>query len=541
MVNQQTMPQHPFRIGLDLDHTILEYIRLAHGLAVENGWITPQTPVEKLQIKKGLVETAGNAETGEIRWQEIQAMIFGAHIHSAPLFPGFQDFVRDMRKQGHELYIVSHKTETSHINPSVRLREHALDTLTRRGFFKSVEAGGLGFQKEHVFFESTRAEKVARINMLKPSVFIDDLSSVLEHPDFPKTTQPILFREKGHANLPVCSNYHQVISLSLPDLHRMSNEPLKHWRLIKRGGNNVILQLEFQDGKQVVVKQYFENAADPRPRLDCEWMFLSMLHDQVPGSSPQPLLRLSNGLVMDYVQGAPPKHADFFPIMVKLDEIGQRIDRTAIGIAAHARFKLSDFREHADRRFKDLTLACASKACPAEAAHFLKEQFLPVYHSAIFRFESFCNQVALQADGYLPQPLHYPSPSDFGLHNCLEDKGGRLLFLDFEYAGWDDPVKLLCDFLRHVGNNLPVETRLHAIRRFISYRKQDPTLENRFRAVCDLVGLEWILIVLNVLISTELERKQFASHGTAGKELVLARLEKAQELLAAFRSVDDLL
>ena len=38
------------------------------------------------------------------------------------------------------------------------------------------------------------------------------------------------------------------------------------------------------------------------------------------------------------------------------------------------------------------------------------------------------------------------SPSDFGFHNALLGPDGKLCFIDFEYAGWDDPAKLICDF-----------------------------------------------------------------------------------------------
>ena len=37
------------------------------------------------------------------------------------------------------------------------------------------------------------------------------------------------------------------------------------------------------------------------------------------------------------------------------------------------------------------------------------------------------------------------SPSDFGFHNVIK-KDDFLYFIDFEYAGLDDPVKLICDF-----------------------------------------------------------------------------------------------
>jgi thiamine kinase-like enzyme len=37
------------------------------------------------------------------------------------------------------------------------------------------------------------------------------------------------------------------------------------------------------------------------------------------------------------------------------------------------------------------------------------------------------------------------SPSDFGFHNIIQSNN-KFYFLDFEYAGLDDPIKLICDF-----------------------------------------------------------------------------------------------
>ena len=47
------------------------------------------------------------------------------------------------------------------------------------------------------------------------------------------------------------------------------------------------------------------------------------------------------------------------------------------------------------------------------------------------------------------------SPSDFGLHNALRTKDGQLRFIDFEYFGWDDPVKLVSDTAIQPGSSLP--------------------------------------------------------------------------------------
>jgi len=39
------------------------------------------------------------------------------------------------------------------------------------------------------------------------------------------------------------------------------------------------------------------------------------------------------------------------------------------------------------------------------------------------------------------------SPSDFGFHNIIRREDGSLCFIDFEHAGWDDPAKLIADFI----------------------------------------------------------------------------------------------
>ena len=39
------------------------------------------------------------------------------------------------------------------------------------------------------------------------------------------------------------------------------------------------------------------------------------------------------------------------------------------------------------------------------------------------------------------------SPSDFGFHNVIRRADGPFCFLEFEHAGWDDPAKLVADFV----------------------------------------------------------------------------------------------
>ena len=49
--------------------------------------------------------------------------------------------------------------------------------------------------------------------------------------------------------------------------------------------------------------------------------------------------------------------------------------------------------------------------------------------------------MGLSMSAALPKETRCLSPSDFGFHNALLEATGKLRFVDFEYAGWDDPAK----------------------------------------------------------------------------------------------------
>ena len=105
------------------------------------------------------------------------------------------------------------------------------------------------------------------------------------------------------------------------------------------------------------------------------------------------------------------------------------------------------------------------------------------------------------------------SPSDLGFHNILagNQNKGELFFLDFEYSGWDDPAKLLADFFHHEGQNVAWEHKWYLLEQFAIHRKQDPGFLRRWETIIDLIGLEWVLIVLNVADSSETVTSVFKS------------------------------
>ncbi|HRD75978.1 MAG TPA: aminoglycoside phosphotransferase family protein, partial [Hyphomicrobiaceae bacterium] len=86
----------------------------------------------------------------------------------------------------------------------------------------------------------------------------------------------------------------------------------------------------------------------------------------------------------------------------------------------------------------------------------VKKRLVPAWQRVRARIE----QGAVRASLDLARPLDHHeqclSPSDFGFHNALSD-AGRVTFIDFEYAGRDDPAKLASDFCCQPEIPVPAE------------------------------------------------------------------------------------
>ena len=102
------------------------------------------------------------------------------------------------------------------------------------------------------------------------------------------------------------------------------------------------------------------------------------------------------------------------------------------------------------------------------------------------------------------------SPSDFGFHNALRRVDGGLCFVDFEYFGWDDPVKLISDFLLHPAHVLSSENKAQFLEEILDVFRESENLTSRLSAIYPILGLKWCLILLNEFLPASLERRKAA-------------------------------
>jgi hypothetical protein len=128
------------------------------------------------------------------------------------------------------------------------------------------------------------------------------------------------------------------------------------------------------------------------------------------------------------------------------------------------------------------------------------------------------------------------SPSDFGFHNALRRADSSLGFIDFEYFGWDDPVKLSADFLWHPGMQLGASERVQFAEGVMELYGDDPDFSARLSVCFPLYGIRWSLIILNEFLPLLWERRTFSGKGGDWTAAKREQLQKARTKLTAVRS-----
>ena len=201
-------------VGVDFDNTIISYDHLILQAAIRRGLIAGDAAPNK----KALRDAIRLLPDGEASWQKIQAEIYGPEIGGAELIDGVADFLKLCGAAGVTLHIVSHKTEFAYYDTtSTNLRDAAMTWMMRQDLF--TRSGG-ALAREQVSFAATRKEKIARIEALACSHFIDDLSEVFDHPEFPSGGEKMLFDRSRAASDPATgafANWHDMTDYLLGD------------------------------------------------------------------------------------------------------------------------------------------------------------------------------------------------------------------------------------------------------------------------------------------------------------------------------------
>ena len=201
--------------------------------------------------------------------------------------------------------------------------------------------------------------------------------------------------------------------------------------------------------------------------------------------------------------------------------------------AAEACLSGAEILRQIDARFVALHDVAADDRNLSE---FLDLSFTPARDRLEDRSRARLGRARLDFDTDLAPQCRTLVPADFGFHNSMRQRDGSLAFVDFEYFGWDDPVKLTSDILLHPGFALaPEQARRFRVAAEKIYGA-DATFVDRLTAFLPLFGLRWVLILLNEYIPrrwAQRLRTGVSQDWEAVKAIQLSRAREALRAIAA--------
>jgi hypothetical protein len=304
-------------------------------------------------------------------------------------------------------------------------------------------------------------------------------------------------------------------------------EPVLSLARVGRGRNSRVYRVRCRSG-DYAAKFYFQKRADGRDRLQTEYGALGFLWELGVRCIARPLLADAERQVgvYSFVEGEPVElptvcASDLDQVVTfarELKRVAAHQSSARIGPAAEAYFSVNGVIANIEARLRRLeALDTAARVHDAMRA-FLRQQFVPGFSTLRGRAQSI-----YRPDAELDAGHRTLSPSDLGFHNALRLGDGTLVFLDLEYFGWDDPVKLLSDLLLHPMMGLSREQRTRLAQGLDAVFCGDPGWKRRLEALYPLFGLKWCMIMLNEFLPSHIARNRFTERDSAEIEAVQAR------------------
>lgn len=305
------------------------------------------------------------------------------------------------------------------------------------------------------------------------------------------------------------------------------------------GRNSRVYRVDFAAGRptSIVVKHYHLDPQDGRDRLGTEFSALSYLARHGVDVVPGPLFAdreagfATYGLIEgDPVDGppSPGQVGSVIAFCALLRELSGRDDNDFFVPASEAFFTTRDLLGNLKARRARLDGVAPASAPASAMLDLLRRRFDPLLRAYQARLRERGPNGASVLNAHVPREQRVLSPSDFGFHNALRRPDGTLAFLDFEYFGWDDPAKLVCDFVLHPHPKMALESSLRC--RFLegAVRALGPATD-RANVLLTLFCLKWSLILLNEFNAADARRREFALDGSLEHRLT-HQLDKSRAM-----------
>lgn len=284
------------------------------------------------------------------------------------------------------------------------------------------------------------------------------------------------------------------------------------------GANNRVYRIDFDKRKPLVYKHYFQHPDDQRKRLYAEYKFLTYAWNLGLRQIPQPLAcdEEKNQALYSFVPGNSVMKATeemidqaihFFLDLNKHKKSAKRLP-----FASENCLLIEDYFATVERKLAQCRSISPDSPLHRDVKFFIEKALIP-------RWKNLQKGLLLDLNQSVATEDLCITPSDFGFHNALATTK-QIYFLDFEYAGWDDPTKTVCDFF--CQPKVPISMKyFEKVATAIASTTQKPEVYlNRIKAMLPICQFKWCCIILNAFQKIGGERRRFSDPD------LLERLEK---------------
>jgi len=315
---------------------------------------------------------------------------------------------------------------------------------------------------------------------------------------------------------------------------------------IGSGRNSKVYKLLCEKSLPYTAKVYFRHGFDERNRLQVEFSCLQFLWKHGIRCIPQPIVMDPDQgyAIYEYIDGSQigPKEVsendiDFaVQFLMRLAECKSEEGSEDLPMASEACFSIQAIIDVIESRLGKL-FALQNHNPQFHVLHkFLRDDFIASFQEIRKFYFSRLNRLGISSVSELSNDERTLSPSDFGFHNAVRRNTGEIVFVDFEYFGWDDPAKMVSDFLLHPGMELSPDSKKQFFTGMLRTFTQNENLSKRIEIVYPLCALNWSLILLNEFIPEYFQRRNFAGSKTNESDLLATQLSKSMRMLDTIRS-----
>ncbi len=280
---------------------------------------------------------------------------------------------------------------------------------------------------------------------------------------------------------------------------------------IQEGRNNKVFLFN-KKNKKIIVKKYKKNFLTKYNRFDTERFFLEFLKRKKIYNVPKIICfdenEMTNYLTfIDGKQIKKVKKKHLIPCLKFLKKINFKTSHINFNFqnASDACFSINDHINICKIRITKLIkkFKNTNTIKNKKILFFLENQIIPSFQKINREANSrFSKTVIIKK---LDKNNMILSPSDFGFHNIILKKN-NLFFIDFEYAGWDDPLKLICDFFLNPDYSISKPDKKYFLDCFSHLFKRKFINIDNFRFVLKFHFLKWVCVILNQ-VDIEISKK----------------------------------